>query len=370
MRLASYNVENLFNRAKVMNSRNWSDGKSTLAQYSELNSLLGETEYTTSMKKRMVRLVKELGLGTSDKGPFVILRKNRGQLLKRTRGGGLTIVADGRADWVGSLELIEAPIEHESMLNTARVIRDVNADILGVVEAENRPALKLFNDKIVAAVDGEPYAHVMLIDGNDDRGIDVGLLTRDHYSINTMRSHVDDRLPDGNTLFSRDCPEYRVGTPTGHELLVLVNHFKSKGYGTPAESDAKRKAQARRVREIYETRLAEGNSLIAVLGDLNDTPVSDPLKPLHANISLKDVFTHDSFENGDYPGTYGLCNAGNKIDYIFLSPHLFAKVRNGGVWRKGMWPGSRPRRWEAYPEVTRPGDAGSDHAAVWVDIEL
>jgi hypothetical protein len=33
-----------------------------------------------------------------------------------------------------------------------------------------------------------------------------------------------------------------------------------------------------------------------------------------------------------------------------------------------MWPGSRPRRWECYPELTRPEDAGSDHAAVWVDV--
>jgi hypothetical protein len=35
----------------------------------------------------------------------VILRRNRGELVKRPQGGGIEIVADGRAGWVGSLEL-------------------------------------------------------------------------------------------------------------------------------------------------------------------------------------------------------------------------------------------------------------------------
>jgi hypothetical protein len=72
----------------------------------------------------------------------------------------------------------------------------------------------------------------MLIDGNDDRGIDVGLLTRDQFPITRMRSHVDDLSPNGEALFSRDCPEYELVLPGGKTLLVLVNHFKSKGHGT------------------------------------------------------------------------------------------------------------------------------------------
>jgi hypothetical protein len=35
---------------------------------------------------------------------------------------------------------------------------------------------------------------VMLIDGNDERGIDVGLMTSEHLPINPMRSHVDYRM--------------------------------------------------------------------------------------------------------------------------------------------------------------------------------
>ena len=57
-------------------------------------------------------------------------------------------------------------------------MRDVKADVLGVVEADNRIALQLFSELPLKKVNGKPYEHVMLIDGNDDRGIDVGLLTK------------------------------------------------------------------------------------------------------------------------------------------------------------------------------------------------
>jgi exonuclease III len=82
------------------------------------------------------------------------------------------------------------------------------------------------------------------------------------------------------------------------------------------------------------------------------------------------VFEHPAFDNGGYPGTYGLCNAGNKIDYILLSPKLYQRVRAGGAMRQGMWPGVRPRRWETYEDLDDPKNAASDHAALWVELDL
>ena len=77
------------------------------------------------------------------------------------------------------------------MLNTGRVIRDVDVHILAVIEAEDRVALKTFdrfvldrvNDELPQGQRKEPYRSVMLIDGNDDRGIDVGLMTKGGYDI-------------------------------------------------------------------------------------------------------------------------------------------------------------------------------------------
>lgn len=370
MRLAVYNVENLFDRAKAMNLESWDEGRPVLERFSALNTLLGQISYSDSDKKNMVDLMRDLGLEKSDTGPFVILRRNRGGLVKRPKAGGIEIVADGRADWVGSLELRDEPINEHAMRNTARVINDLGADILGVVEAESRPVLSAFNREILPAIGGDPFRHVMVIDGNDERGIDVGLMSRQGFPIGRMRSHVDDLLANGQPVFSRDCPEFEVATPGGVRVIVMVNHLKSKGYGGKATSDARRKAQSERIAEIYEGLIAGGDDHVAVIGDLNDTPDSDPLAPLIGSTSLKDVFEHDAFDDGGYPGTYGGCTAANKIDYMLLSPALFTKVRAGGVFRKGMWPGVRPKKWDVYEELKRKEDSGSDHAALWVDLDL
>jgi endonuclease/exonuclease/phosphatase family metal-dependent hydrolase len=370
MRLATYNAQNLFDRAKAMNLASWSQGRLILQKFAELNELLGARTYSPAAKKRMVTLMKQLGLDKADTARFVILRRNKGSLLKRPKTGGVTITASGRASWAGSLELTDEPVDEEAMRNTARVMADLKADVLGVVEVENRPVLAEFNSTLIPAVGGRPFTHVMLIDGNDDRGIDVGLVTRARYSIDVMRSHVDDRIPKGGPIFSRDCPEFFVNTPSGKTILVMVNHFKSKGFGSPAANDAKRKAQAKRVQQIYKQRLADGYQLIAVVGDLNDVPSSNPLAPLLQGTSLQDAFAHPAFNNGGYPGTFGLCNASQKFDYILLSPKLFSRVQTGGVFRKGMWPGKRPARWPVYTQLQQPFEAGSDHAAIWVDLNL
>jgi len=152
---------------------------------------------------------------------------------------------------------------------------------------------------------------------------------------------------------------------------VLVNHFKSKGYGSQAASDARRKAQAQRVREIYELRRSQGIGLIAVVGDLNDTPDSDPLQPLlSAGSDLKDIFVHPQFHSDGRPGTYGNGTKSNKIDYLLLSPGLFQRVTAGGVWRKGVWGGKHGTLFPHYDEMHRAVHAASDHAAIWADIDL
>src|SRR5215217_1439003 len=122
MRLAVYNVENLFDRAKVMNLESWAEGRPILDDFAELSKLLGQPDYSPADKTRMVALLIRFGLEKQDLGPYVILRRNHGGLLARPRTGGLTITASGRADWVGSFELRDEPINHAAVRNTARVI--------------------------------------------------------------------------------------------------------------------------------------------------------------------------------------------------------------------------------------------------------
>ena len=370
MRLATYNVENLFSRARALNMANIAEGRVILDAYAEINKLFENELYSDADKARMLELLGKLGLDKKDEGHFAYLRKSRGDLMKRSMTGSPRFVATGRADWVGWVELKTEVVDEQATRNTAQVVRDVGADVIAICEAEGRSELMQFSHVLLPQVGAEPYEHIMLIDGNDERGIDVGLLTKPEFPIVWMRSHVDDKTDRGGLVFSRDCAEYLVWTPTGQRLWMLVNHFKSKGYGTQEASNARRRQQATRVRDIYNRLRAEGETLVAVVGDLNDTPDSEPLGPLTADTDLKDVSQIQPFDDGGHAGTYHNGTSRDKIDYILLSPDLAGRVKAGGIWRKGVWGGKNGTMWDVYPEMRKEEHAASDHAAVWCDVEV
>lgn len=367
MRIATFNVENLFDRARILSAESWEVHREDLEAYERLTRLLQQEVYADADRAEIADLLRVLGLERSDRGPLVRLRQNRGRLVRRPRDGGIEVVAGGRGDWIGWLELVRESPTELALRHTAQVVADLAPDVLGVVEAEDRLALLRFSETLVEPLAGWGFDHVMLVDGNDDRGIDVGILTRGR-PVERIVSHVDDRRPDGGRIFSRDCPEYEVRLPSGERLVVLVNHFKSKGYGGFGESSRRRRAQAERVREIYDSRMAAGDDLVVVLGDLNDTPGSDPLAPLLQDGGPRDVSEHPTFEDGGWPGTYTTGRAGNKIDYVLCSPRVFETITAAGMHRRGVWTASG--RWEMYPTLTRSVDAASDHAALWVDVDL
>ncbi|MGZ5422894.1 MAG: endonuclease/exonuclease/phosphatase family protein, partial [Aeromicrobium sp.] len=236
-------------------------------------------------------------------------------------------------------------------------------------EAENRISLNKFSAQMLQLVGGTPYPRVMLIDGNDDRGIDVAVLTKAGYELGTIRSHVDDADGQG-LIFSRDCPEYSITTPSGETIVVLVNHLKSKGFGGQASSNAKRRRQAKRTAEIYARLVAEGQTKVVIVGDFNDTPDSAPLAPLLAQTDLQDVSVHPKFVSDGRPGTFGNGTKSNKIDYVLLSPELFARVTNARVFRMGVWGGKNGDLWPIYPTMKAKVNQASDHAAIYADIKL
>ena len=370
MRLASYNVENLFSRARALNLDTWAEGRPVLELYSEMNTLLEQAVYSDETKVRLLAIMTRLGIDKKNDSRFVILRENRGQLALYSKLRGTRIVANGRADWSGWLELKTEVINDTATRNTAQVVRDVDPDVLGVVECEGRAALLQFAQKLVPSVGGETFDQAMLIDGNDERGIDVGIAACRGHRIGWMRSHADERAHTGERVFSRDCPEYSIWTPSGAVVWVLVNHFKSKGYGDKSTSDRKRWLQAETVRAIYDRLLSERADLVAVIGDFNDFPGSEAMQPLLQGSGLMDIGTHPSFQDDGRPGTYGRGSASDKIDYILLSPALYARMTAGGVWRKGVWGPNKTPSWEVYPEMKTAHHAASDHAALWCDLEV
>ena len=62
IRIASFNVENLFDRPKAMRSSDLSVGKAILAAYEKINALIQKDPYSAADKKRILDLLVELDI--------------------------------------------------------------------------------------------------------------------------------------------------------------------------------------------------------------------------------------------------------------------------------------------------------------------
>jgi endonuclease/exonuclease/phosphatase family metal-dependent hydrolase len=371
MRLATFNIENMFERAKCMNLDKWKDGEKSLQDFMQLTELIQEATYTDEIKSKILNIMRRQdGLLTNGNSEYIVLQDLRGKFLYKPKGKPVEIGASGRNDWIGWFELAKEPIDEVATENTARIIGEIKADVQCVIEAESRPALKHFNEVVLGKVNIEPFEHIMLIDGNDERGIDIGIMAKLDYSIVRILSHIDDKDAKG-TIFSRDCAEYEIKTPNGNTLLLLLNHFKSKGYGNSDESAAKRLRQATRVRQIYDEYLSKGYEYLAVLGDLNENPDESPMDPLiRQESNLTDIMVHPKFVGDGRPGTHGNGTKDSKLDYILMSPKLSDKVINGGIERSGVWGGKNGTLFPHLPTITSSTEAASDHAGLWVDLDI
>lgn len=213
-----------------------------------------------------------------------------------------------------------------------RVLHILDADVVGLMEVETLAVLRRLNDEHLRDLG---YRETILIEGNDpERGIDVALLSR--FSVAHVVSHAGETFSDadGHTrrIFSRDCLECHIILPSGETLVVLVNHFKSKR-GGEEETEALRERQAARVRVLAEN-LSRLHPLVAIVGDLNDTPDSPPLRLLTAQLS--DILS-------DVPATHRatFMHAGQpeRIDYLLAAPALAARFVPGSVLiPHDIWP--------------------------------
>jgi endonuclease/exonuclease/phosphatase family metal-dependent hydrolase len=364
LRIATFNVENLFTRPLAMDLDQAQGGQAAIDDHAELNRIISQTVYGAADKARLIALDQVYGFSQLNPPPsaLVQLNKVRGQLYSRSHAGVVTVVANGRADWTGWFFLLSNDITWEATFNTGRVIAEVNADIQVCIEVESRPTLLRFNEQVLGAKFSKAYPHVMVLDGNDDRGIDVGIMSR--YPIRSIRSHVDDRNGNGERTFSRDCPEYLIELPGGGQLLVMPNHFKSKRGGNSPSMQARRRAQADRAHAIAKDGLAV-TPLVLIAGDLNDTPNA----PLFASLwqdGFVDVNSHPSYPT-DRPGTFDTGTAANKIDYLIMSPGLRQKLTNTGIERRGSY---HPHTWVPFDTVTKTADEASDHHLVWGDYSI
>ncbi|MBN2055125.1 endonuclease/exonuclease/phosphatase family protein [bacterium] len=355
-RVGSFNVENLFDRAKVLNLADHSLGDDKMARIAQLNQELGREVYDKEKIIELYGLVK-------DYITFNIMRSSIGKYVIKKQGDSYVVKAGGQADWDGCITFRREKFSDDCRKNTAKVIREVGADIICMIEVENRPVMDSFNSERL----NRRYGHNILIDGNDQRGIDVGVYSR--FPLGDVRTNIFDGTAQSRT-FSRDCLECQILLTGGRILHLLVNHFKSKS-GVAAAGDARRQRQAARVNEIIDERYDLEHDLVIVAGDFNDAPDSTPLAPLLTNPRLHDVLAAIYPDQPEERWTYHY-RANEQIDFILVSDPLLEALRDAGVERRGIAGVEEytDGRINSFSTVTNWRNAASDHGAVWADFRL
>jgi hypothetical protein len=116
------------------------------------------------------------------------------------------------------------------------------------------------------------------------------------------------------------------------------------------------------------------------MGDLNEgptvlgQPAANLATLLDPNGPLVEVYALPTFDTGPRPGTFQSCGIRNRLDYILVSRDLAGLVVGGGIERHGLWGTptnvNPPTQWDIYPGITSAHQAASDHAAIYVDINI
>jgi hypothetical protein len=135
VRIASYNVENLFARPKVLRTADWGVGEPKLAAYEQVSALFKKDAYSPQDKADMKSLLVELDIDfvnaqgavrrrETSSPRWAWLRKNRGGFDRQPEDGtkDVEIIADSRDDWIGWVELAKEAVDETSTRMTARVI--------------------------------------------------------------------------------------------------------------------------------------------------------------------------------------------------------------------------------------------------------
>jgi endonuclease/exonuclease/phosphatase family metal-dependent hydrolase len=251
------------------------------------------------------------------------------------------------------------------------VIKETKADIIALQEVENLDTLKSFQSLFLGN-----YPYKYLIDANDPRLIDVGVLSK--VEALSLRTHQFDKGTNKQEIFSRDCLEVDF-VIQGVPFTLFVNHFKAM-LGGRDETMERRRMQAERVVEIVKAKYGSRPEMenFAIVGDLNDYLPSSGLAPLLSQPWLENViarlpkdeqWTHWYDAERNKPGM-GV----NQLDYILLSKRLANNnpAALPTIVRKGLSGACKAYtglRYEGIvPGKSRP--AASDHCPVVIDVAV
>lgn len=255
----------------------------------------------------------------------------------------------------------------------ARRIKEMDVDVLAVQEVEDIDTLNRFAREELKGM----YPYRVLLEGNDPRLIDVGVLSKLPIGAVTSWRHAV-HPGDHNTLvFGRDLLEVEILNSTRSRRLFTLYNNHLKSHFVPHDQDPvegkrlaneRRQRQAETVAQIVEARMRPNSSYV-ITGDMNDPPNSKWLRPLVkapgvglVNALTKPIETRPAKEDTPSPPTpawthrfkpSGKPARYELYDQIWLSPSLTPK-------QVGAWIDRR----------TKHSGDGSDHDPAWIMLNL
>ncbi|MHC4380237.1 MAG: endonuclease/exonuclease/phosphatase family protein [Planctomycetota bacterium] len=189
------------------------------------------------------------------------------------------------------------------------VIHAINPDVLCVEEVENRSVLEQFNRSYLPDLGYE----VVLFEGNDGRGIDVGVLTR--LPVNSVTSYRHLKFEDAKgrpQQFRRDLLRVSIGGKLNADVYVV--HFKSQHGGE--NSDIIRTSEAHAAASIIAAEMQRDRGYRAfICGDFNEVPEESTLQEFF-DIGLVDAHA------GTEKITYNQKPYLTRIDFTLFTPAL------------------------------------------------
>ncbi|MBD0851881.1 exonuclease/endonuclease/phosphatase family protein [Maribacter arenosus] len=370
MKIATFNIQNLFHRHTEMVELEY-EIKSEIWK-EEFEILMLKAERTEENYIRMRELANLLGFHSASYEPYLSMLNFDGSLHVKSSMKVMETRASYMTDWNGWTKLKSVPISKNSIINKAKVINEVNPDIILVQQVENRESLIQFHNSFFKENQSSNYEEIMHLQGNDGKGLGMGILLKKGYHLKSLKSFSNERDTDGSLLFNTDFQQYKIKTPESKTLYLLCCQLAGEN-----ASDTLRKRQAKKVAEVYTDLLSKGIENIVIAGTLNAPSYADCISPIMES-GVSDVVKHQSFDvivdSGKDAGYYrmGAYRMGVNIkqkDYLLVSPILYDKINTVGMNRKGMWPLNKPE-WETYETVEKEKDAASDHPLLWADFKL
>ena len=324
MKIATFNIENLFHRhsdlvdmESEIKSEIWRD---------EFESLFLKERRTIVDYNRMRELANLLGFHKAPYEPYLSMQNINGNLHVKSSMKIMETKASYLTDWNGWAKLKSVPISKKAIINKAKVILEVNPDIVLLQQVENRESLIQFHESFFKENQESTYEEIMHLQGNDGMGLGMGILLKEGYHIKSVKSFSNERDARGRLLFNTDFQQYKIKTPENGTLYLLCCQLADEN-----KSDTLRKKQAKKVAEIYKELLSKGQKNIIVAGTLNAPSYADSISPIMES-GATDIVKHNSFNvmtDSGADASYSewvliesVSTSSKKTIYWFLLPYL------------------------------------------------